>query len=277
MPLFKKITIVGIGLLGGSLGLAIKKEKLAGFVVGFFRHKDKIRQALQMGVLDAGTDDFREAIRESDFIILASPVSDIVKRLKELKKLKVHSLVTDIGSTKSGIVKTSQGLNFIGSHPLAGSEKSGILHARADLFKDSLCLLTPPRKASSVSLSKVSRFWKCLGAKTIVLSCDEHDRILAFVSHLPHVVAFALMKTMPNKTLSFGAGGLKDTTRIALSNPKIWNDILLSNKKPVLKSIKAFEGTLAEIKKALLKNDTNKLTSLLAQAQRKRKQIQQES
>jgi prephenate dehydrogenase len=275
MTLFKKVTIVGIGLLGGSLGLAIKKKKLAGSVVGFFRHKDKIRQALQMGILDAGTDDFREAIRESDFIILASPVSDIIKRLRELKKLEIQALVTDIGSTKSEIVKTSRGLNFIGSHPLAGSEKSGMAHARGNLFKGSLCLLTPPHEVSSLSLAKLSRFWKCLGTKTIVLSCDEHDRILAFVSHLPHVAAFALMKTIPNKTLSFAAGGLKDTTRIALSNPKIWNDILLSNKKRVLKSIKAFEETLAEIKKALLENDTSKLTSLLAQAQKKRKQIQQ--
>jgi prephenate dehydrogenase len=275
MTLFKKVTIVGIGLLGGSLGLAIKKKKLAGSVVGFFRHKDKIRQALQMGFLDAGTDDFREAIRESDFIILASPVSDIIKRLRELKKLKTKALLTDIGSTKSEIVKTGRGLNFIGSHPLAGSEKSGMAHARGNLFKGSLCLLTPPHEVSSLSLAKLSRFWKCLGTKTIVLSCDEHDRILAFVSHLPHVAAFALMKTIPNKTLSFAAGGLKDTTRIALSNPKIWNDILLSNKKRVLKSIKAFEETLAEIKKALLENDTSKLTSLLAQAQKKRKQIQQ--
>ena len=244
MKLFKKIAIVGVGLIGGSLGLAIKKKKLADQVVGFFRHKNKISQAIKLKAVDAGTNDFALAVQDSDFIILCSPVSDIVRRLKELKKAKITALITDIGSTKSEITKAGRDLNFIGSHPLAGSEKNGIAFARADLFKISLCVLTPGNNLSASSLEKVNRFWRLLEAKTVVLSPDEHDRILSFASHLPHVAAFALMNTVPKEMLPFAAGGLRDTTRIASSDPKIWSDILLSNNKHLLKTIEAFQVSL---------------------------------
>ena len=275
MKLFKKIAIVGVGLIGGSLGLAIKKKKLAGQVVGFFRHKNKISQAIKLKAVDAGTNDFALAVQDSDFIILCSPVSDIVRRLKELKKAKTTALITDIGSTKSEITKASRGLNFIGSHPLAGSEKNGIAFAKADLFKNSLCVLTPGKNPSAYSLEKVNRFWRLLGAKTVVLSPDKHDRILSFASHLPHVAAFALMNTVPKEMLPFAAGGLRDTTRIASSDPKIWNDILLSNNKHLLETIEAFQVSLHKIKIALLKKDAKKLNKLLTQAQRKRSEIKQ--
>ena len=275
MKLFKKIAIVGVGLIGGSLGLAIKKKKLADQVVGFFRHKNKISQAIKLKAVDAGTNDFALAVQDSDFIILCSPVSDIVRRLKELKKAKTTALITDIGSTKSEITKASRGLDFIGSHPLAGSEKNGIAFAKADLFKNSLCVLTPGKNPSAYSLEKVNRFWRLLGAKTVVLSPDKHDRILSFASHLPHVAAFALMNTVPKEMLPFAAGGLRDTTRIASSDPKIWNDILLSNNKHLLETIEAFQVSLHKIKIALLKKDAKKLNKLLTQAQRKRSEIKQ--
>ena len=273
MRLFKKVTIVGVGLLGGSIGLAIKKKKLADKVVGFFRHKNKIPAAIKKGVIDEGSDDFVQAIKGSDFIIFCSPVSDIIKKLKQLKKMGLNSvLITDTGSTKQEIAAASHGLHFIGSHPLAGSEQSGMNHSKADLFNDSLCALTPSKTNSlNKSYERLAEFWKSLGAKTIILKPEKHDQILALASHLPHAVVFSLMESIPKEVIPFAAGGLKDTTRIALSNPEIWIDIFLSNKKNILRSVDSFEKSLQRFKKALAKNDRRNLLSLLIRAQKKRK------
>ncbi len=270
MALFKKVTIVGVGLLGGSIGLGIKKNDLAKNVTGFFRHKNEIAHALTSGIVDVGTDDFNKAVKDSDLIILCSPVGDIIKRLKTMKH---KALITDTGSTKAEIAKAGRKLNFIGSHPLAGSEQSGAQFARADLFHSSLCILTPDSSRSSKALPLVKKFWEGLGARTILLSPKEHDRIVAFSSHLPHALAFALMGAVPQEIIPFAAGGLKDTTRISLSSPEIWADIFLSNRRQVAGSISTFEKSLKELKKSILNNNRKKLLSLLKHAQHKRRSI----
>lgn len=276
MRLFKKITIVGVGLLGGSIGLAIRKKKLSQEVIGYFRDKNKISHAVKKGAIDRGEDNFFEAIKGSDLIILCSPVSDIIKKLIILKKLKKNTtLITDIGSTKSKIVKTAKGLNFIGSHPLAGSEQSGIDHASAGLLKGSLCILTDDNKKCRKSLMQIAKFWKSLGAKIVVLSSCEHDRILAYSSHLPHVVSFSLMSSIPKQAIKYASSGLRDTTRIVLSKPKIWVDIFRSNRKELLKSINSFEKSLKNLKDAISKSDEKRLYSLLTQAKNKRKTLSQ--
>lgn len=271
---FKKITIVGVGLLGGSVGLAVRKHKLADKVTGFFRDKGKIAAAVKMGAIDEGTDDFKKAVALSDLIILCSPVSDIIKKLKILKKtVGKTAIITDTGSTKLKIVKTAVPLDFIGSHPLAGSEQSGVSHARADLFKNSILILTPQRCKQSRSLTRLAEFWEKLGSKIIVMTPERHDHILAFSSHLPHATAFSLMQALPKETLGFAAGGLKDATRIALSNPDIWADIFISNSKEIIRSITAFETSLKTLKKAVAGQDKKELVSFLRQAKDKRRLI----
>ncbi len=271
MKRFNKITIVGVGLLGGSIGLAVKKKGLACQVTGFFRDKKKIRDAIKLGAIDNGTDDFINAVDKSDLIILCSPVGDIISKLKLLKKIKANqAIITDIGSTKADIAKTARGLNFIGSHPIAGSEQSGISHAKTDIFSNSICILTPANRTKKESLRRIAEFWRLLGAEPIILKPETHDRILAFTSHLPHAAAFSLMGTVPNEILKFSAGGLKDTTRIALSSPQIWADIFMSNKKNALKAISIFEKNLKRFKILIAGNDRRKLLLFLKKAQHKR-------
>jgi prephenate dehydrogenase len=271
---FKKITIVGVGLLGGSIGLAVKKHKLADKVTGFFRNKGKIAAAVKMGAIDEGTDDLKKAVELSGLIILCSPVSDIIKKLKMLKKIAGKTtLITDTGSTKSEIVKAAGRLDFIGSHPLAGSEQSGVSHARSDLLKNSILILTPQRCEQSRSLTRLAEFWEKLGAKIVVMTPEKHDHILAFSSHLPHATAFSLMQALPKEAIGFAAGGLKDSTRIALSNPDIWADIFISNTKEILRSISAFEKAIKTLKKAVAGGDKKELVSFLRQAKDKRRLI----
>lgn len=264
MKQFQKISIIGVGLLGGSIGMAIKKKKIAAYVTGFFRNKDKIKKAISLKAIDEGTEDLMSAIKDTDLIILCTPVCDIIEKLKFFKEIGVgDTLITDIGSTKKDILKAASGLNFIGSHPLAGSEQNGIEYARAGLFKDSISILTPLNTRQTMSLKKINFFWQQLGAKTTMLSAISHDSLLAYSSHLPHALACSLIKSIPQRALAFAAGGLRDTTRIALAETNMWVDIFLSNKKEVLKAFAAFEKNTADFKKALTEEDRDKLRVFL--------------
>lgn len=262
-------------MLGGSIGMAVKKKHIAGKVVGFFRDKTKIKTAIRIGAIDQGSLNLREAVKGSDLVILCSPVNDIISKLKGLKITGLgDTLITDTGSTKSEIVKAARGLNFVGSHPLAGSEQSGAAFAKPHLFEGSVCIVTPQDK-SSQSAEKITEFWKALGSETVTMTPKDHDHILSFTSHLPHAAAFALIKCVPKNLFKFSAGGLKDTTRIALSNPLVWLDIFLSNRTNMLNSIIALEKSLSQIKDALTKGDRKKLLSFLKVAQANRKSLTQ--
>ncbi len=272
-PLFGKITIVGVGLLGGSIGMAAKKRRLCREVCGYFRNQKKISAARRHGAIDTGTDNFAEAVAGSDLVILCSPVEDIKTKIKELKRLGItKTLITDVGSTKAEIIRAAKGLNFVGSHPLAGSEQSGVAYGRPDLFKDSVCIVTPDL-APHASVRAVCNFWKILGSRVITLTAKRHDAALAFTSHLPHAVAFALACVMPDHCGLLTAGGLKDTTRIALSHPDVWSDIFLSNRTNVLKSLNAFERSLKRLKSAIATENRKVLKKFLAYGRNKRQQI----
>lgn len=274
MKKFKKVAIIGVGLLGGSIGMAIRQKKMAGKVTGFFRNKGKIKKALQLKIIDEGTDNFKTAVKNADFIILCTPISDIINKLKILKKMNMpNALITDVGSTKSDIVKFARGLNFVGSHPLAGSEQSGIEYARADLFKDSVSVLSVGAYEKKESLKQIRSFWEKLGSKTIILTPPSHDRLLAYSSHLPHAIACALMKTVPQNAFPYSAGGLKDTTRVALARTNMWADIFLSNQHNVLKALVSFEKTLKEFKEALKEKNRKKISNLLKKSRVKRTKL----
>ncbi len=272
-PLFRKITIVGVGLLGGSIGMAVKRLNLSKEVCGYFRNHKKIAQAKRYGAIDTGTNRFAAAVEHSDLIILCSPVEDIKTKLGALKRLGMTKpLITDVGSTKAEIIRAAKGLNFVGSHPLAGSEQSGVSYSRPDLFKGSICIVTPDQAPRS-RVRTICRFWQTLGSRVVTLSALKHDTALAFTSHLPHAVAFALAAVMPDHCERFAAGGLKDTTRIALSHPEVWSDILLSNRINVLKSLDAFEQSLKRLKSAVAAKNRKTLKKFLVCSRNKRRRI----
>jgi len=272
MRLFNKVAIVGTGLIGGSLALAIKKKGIAREIIGVSRHKKTLLLAKRRGVIDKGSQNLN-IIKDADLVILATPVSTIINSApKILKLIKKGCLVTDVGSTKQAIVSKLGRIfpKYVGSHPLAGSEKRGIINAGPDIFRDSLCILTPTKNTDREALDKIKRLWLELGARVVFLTPHAHDNILSFTSHLPHLVAFSLIGTVPKKYLRFASSGLKDTTRVAASDSQLWVDIFLSSQKNIIKAIELFQENLSSIKSALKRKDKRLLAEILIEAKKKR-------
>lgn len=272
MKLFNRIAIIGTGLIGGSIALAIKKKRLANEVIGVSRHKKSLLLAKRKGAIDRGSLSLG-IIRDADLLILATPVNTIINLAPRISGiLAKESIVTDVGSTKEEIVLRLEKIfpNYVGSHPLAGSEKRGIRNAHPDLFKNSLCILTPTANTDNRALNKLKLLWKHIGARTVLFSPRAHDKILSFVSHLPHIVAFSLIGSIPRRYLEFASTGLKDTTRIAASEAELWADILLSNRKNIIKTIELLEVNLARIKSAIQKKDAKQLSLIIKKAKIKR-------
>ena len=276
MKLFNKVAIIGVGLIGGSIGLCIKKRKLAREVIGISRHRRTIYLAKREGAIDRGCLNI-SVVKDADLVILAAPVSSIISIGIKVKSLiRSDTLVADTGSTKKIVVKTLEKAipNFVGSHPLCGSEKQGVLNSDEDLFCGSLCVLTPTKKTSRIALSKIRRFWTQLGSRVIYLDPAVHDYFIASVSHLPHIVASSLIKSVPYKSFFLASSGLRDTTRIAASAPELWKDILLTNSKNVLRSLNRFERSLLSIKSAIIKKDAKTLLRILEQERLKRQSLE---
>jgi len=275
MKLFKRIAIVGTGLIGGSLAMAIKEKKLANEIIGISRHKKTLALAKRNRIINKGSQDIR-ILAGADLVILATPVSAILKLAKTISRIvKKDCIITDVGSTKQQIVSRLEKIfiNYVGAHPLAGSEKRSLANARADIFKNSLCILTPTKRTNPSALKKIEGFWRSLGAEVAYLSPVEHDRLLAFVSHLPHAIAFSLIASVPKNYLKFASSGLRDTTRIAASDSVIWEDIFLSNPKNILKTIGVFEDKLSALKSAISKKDKVSLNKILRLAKNKREAL----
>lgn len=272
MRLFNKVAICGVGLIGGSIGLSIKRQKLCRQVIGVSRHKKSLLLAKKMGAIDIGSQTF-DIIKDVDFLILATPVKTIIQLAPRISKIiKKGCFVTDVGSSKAEIVSALTKIfpNYIGTHPLAGSQKRGVINSQAEMFKGSICILTPVNNSSKSALKKMRLFWSKLGARTVLLTPATHDKILSFVSHLPHIVAFSLIGIIPRRYLRFASSGFKDTTRIAASESSLWVDIFLSNQKSIISSIDLLQGALSKIKFIIKKNDRNALNRTLQQAKKKR-------
>ena len=275
MEPFKKAAIIGTGLIGGSLALEIRKFGLAKEVVGVSRHAKNLAWAKRIRAIDRGSLDLNVA-KDADLLIFATPVNAILDLAPKLARIvNKKCIVTDVGSTKELVVRSLERLfpKYIGSHPLAGSEKRGVQYAHKDLFKNSLCIMTPTEKSNRRALRLVGEIWKKAGAKTVILAPQLHDLILAAVSHLPHIAAFSLIASVPDSFLKFASGGLKDTTRIAGSDSELWAQIFLSNRKNLLKNIAALEKNISIIKSAIKNNDKQKLSQILKDAKNKRSRI----
>ena len=275
MKLFRKVAIIGTGLIGGSLALAIRKKHLAAQVGGVGRHRQTIRQAKAKGAIDEGSLSLG-IIRDADLVVLATPVNAILSLAPAVAKIIPRGcVVTDVGSTKLQICRRLEKIfpHFVGSHPLAGSERGGIRNCDAGIFAGSLCLLTPAAHASPRALRKLRLLWSRLGAKTVLLSAAEHDRILSFTSHLPHALAFSLVSSVPSRFLKFSSGSLKSTTRITSSDAGLWSDIFLTNREELLKAIGIFEARLSSLKSAVSRKDAPALKRFLRQARKKKTQM----
>ena len=278
---FNRITIIGVGLIGGSIGLAIKKKHIAKEVVGVFRRSSTMRKALRKKAVDRATMNIREGVKGADIIIVASPVYSIPDLVHEaMRYAKPGAIITDVGSTKSWVMKevakfkkSKASVSFVGSHPMAGSEHASVEFARSDLLEGSPCIVTRSIDTDGKALNKISGFWKSLGAKVSVMTPGEHDRAIALVSHLPHIVAFGLAGAVPRDMLKYAAEGFKDTTRVASSDPKLWADIFLSNRIEVLRSARAFEASYKDLLKALSAGSYRRVVKILGSAKAKRDKL----
>lgn len=281
MAKFNKVAIIGVGLIGGSIGLAIKKKRAAKQVIGIFRHDETRRKALKRKAVDQASMSIAAAVREADLIIVASPVHAIPKLIKEASKYaRPGTIITDVGSTKGWIVNEveknlprQRKIYFVGSHPMAGSEHTSVMFARANLLENAPCIVTKTASTDKMALRKVLNFWKTLGARTSVMSPAQHDSSVSLISHLPHIMAFGLAGAVPEKELQYAAEGFKDTTRVAGSDPKLWADIFLTNKKEIVRAGRLFEKYYKSIISAIAKGEYLKTVSILNKAKSKREKL----
>jgi len=261
-----RLSILGVGLLGGSLGLALKRNLNAFSVVGYGHRALTLDRALEMGAIDQATQDLSHAVREADCVVLCTPVGLFEQLMVEMgPSLKPGAIVTDVGSTKRSVVSLAErllpeGVHFIGSHPMAGSEKRGVEFARADLFEGSTCITTPLSSSDAHAIEAVEGLWRSLGMNVIRLTPEEHDRGVAMISHLPHALAAALVAIQDEQTLTLAGKGFLDATRIAAGDGAIWRDIFLDNADAVrtalgklIQELDQFAGLLKPEKHAELK------------------------
>ena len=279
---FQKITIIGVGLLGGSIGLAAKKRGLAREVAGFVRRAASLKECEKAGAMDFATTDLLAAVSNADLIILCTPLTQMRLLVQQfLPALKRGAIVTDVGSVKAGVVRELEslvqksGAHFVGAHPMAGGERNGVAAARADLFQKAVCVLTPTKKSNTAAIRKVEQFWKSLGARVLKLDVAQHDLLVSRSSHLPHVVAATLANLVLNpaspKTQSqLCATGFRDTTRIASGSPGMWRDIALTNQKNLAKSLDAFISEFKKFQRALKKSDAKAVSKFFATAKARR-------
>ncbi len=270
-PHFKKIVIFGVGLIGGAFALALRKANAVGEVVGFGRSLETLQQAQQLAIIDRIGQDIAAEVCDADFILLATPVGQMAELMARIAPhLGSHTLITDGGSTKGDVVREvyvqlgSKAAQFVPAHPIAGAEQSGAAAARADLYVGKKVVLTPLPENSTDAIARVRQAWELCGAVVSELTPAQHDEIFAAVSHLPHLLSFALVHDLAQRDnrdqlLSFAASGFRDFTRIAASSPEMWRDICLANRDALLHELLQYANELHGLFQALEQRDADKL------------------
>lgn len=273
-PIEDTIAIVGVGLIGGSIAAAAKSRRVARSVIGVGRNPERLQIARSRGLVDDVSDDLATVAAQSNLIIFCTPVDRIVEGVKfAAAASRPGTLITDAGSVKRKICDAlrdslAPGVEFIGSHPLAGSEKQGFEFATADLLEDRVCVVTPSEQSSTAARGRASRFWRALGASVVEMSPEEHDRALAETSHFPHLAAAALAATLSDSYRALAASGFRDTTRVAAGDPRLWTQILLDNRVDVLTSLEKFSQTLDAFRQAIGTQDAAGVLRLLENGKR---------
>jgi prephenate dehydrogenase len=283
--LFKRMAIVGLGLIGGSLARAAKEKKIVESIIGVGRSKENLELALNARCIDEYSLDLKKELSDVGIVVIATPAGVIVDLVRELSvALKPGTIITDVGSVKKKIVEEVESflpshLHFVGAHPIAGTENSGFKASYARLFQGARCVITPTARTNSTAIAKVKELWERTGCSVILMDAEKHDRIFAAVSHLPHLIAYCLVNVLidvekkEEGILNFSAGGFKDFTRIAASHPVMWRDIMVMNKENMLPLIDHFKKVLEDFKKYIVEEDAEKLTSEFDKSRTVRKKI----
>jgi prephenate dehydrogenase len=279
---WKKVTLVGVGLLGGSLGKALRERRLADSVVGFVRRAASVRECQAAGAVDLATRDLFAAVDQADLIVLCTPIAQMKPLVKEmLPALRRGAIVTDVGSVKASLVRELEtpiakaGAHFIGSHPMAGGEKMGVGAANSHLFENAVCVITPTGKSHKPALRQMEQLWRSVGSRVLLLEPETHDAFVSRSSHLPHVIAaelsnYVLRRKQSGPQALLCANGFRDATRIASGSPEMWRDIALANRQHLLKALGGFLEDLSAFKRILKNADAKAISRFFENAKQRR-------
>jgi prephenate dehydrogenase len=279
---WKKITLIGVGLLGGSLGLALKRRRFAKSVVGFVRRTASVGECERLGAVDRATLDVWDAVDGADLIVLCTPIAQMRPLMKQaLPAVKRGAIVTDVGSVKASVVDDLEemvagvGGFFVGSHPMAGAEKTGVAAAEADLFADAVCVITPTRRSKPAAVRKVGQLWEAVGARVLTLRPETHDELVSRSSHLPHVVAagvanLVLSPEHPQEQAMLCANGFRDTTRVASGSPEMWRDIAVANRANLSRALGKLVDDLERFRRTLRRGDADAIAKFFEVAKARR-------
>ncbi len=280
-----RIAIIGVGLIGGSLALALKEAGFVNEVIGCGRGKPNLETALELGIIDRYERDPKKAVEGADIVFLATPVRTLADVVAEIAPaLKAGAILTDGGSVKAEVLRAikplvPEGTYFVGGHPIAGTEKSGAEAAFSSLYKGKRCILTPDTKTDAQALEVVTAMWQAAGSEVVCMSVEKHDRVLAAISHLPHMVAYSLVNAVGSydhyeeNILEYSAGGFRDFTRIASSDPTMWRDIALTNQAGLLEMMEQFETFFSELKQDVENGDVDRLFEFFVRSKQLRDAI----
>jgi len=281
-PLIEHLAVIGVGLIGGSAARALKKANAVGRITGVGRSQPRLAKALKLGVVDDTSSDMAAAVRDADVVLIAVPMGIYAAVFKAIAgSLPAHAIITDAGSTKQHAIREARRFlsdpnRFVPAHPIAGAEHSGVEASNAELFCNHLCLLTPDENADPEAVAKIAAMWAACGCRVEKMCADEHDDFLAAVSHLPHVVAYALVNAVNKEgnerhdPFRFAAGGFRDFTRIASSSPSMWRDIVLCNRRSILAKLDGLEAELGALRQAINDGDGERIADMFTSAKQAR-------
>jgi prephenate dehydrogenase len=279
-PAFPKTAILGVGLIGASLALALKRKGISEHISGYGRKAENLRKARALEILDSHFLSAKEAVKGADLVVLATPVGRFSEIAAEIRdSLKRGSIQMDVGSVKGDLVYELEKMlpRFVGCHPIAGGERSGVEPAKASLFEGMRCIITKTASTDEEAFNRVKALWESIGSRVRLMDPAEHDRVFALVSHLPHAAAYALVNTVGDvdpALINMAGAGLKDATRIAASSPEMWSDILMLNRDNVLEFIGLLHENLSRIEDAMRSGDRTALQELLSKARALRKSVE---
>ncbi|HTZ79148.1 MAG TPA: prephenate/arogenate dehydrogenase family protein [Stellaceae bacterium] len=285
-PRFPRVALIGIGLINSSLARVLRREKLAGEIVACARRQETLETALKLKLCDSVTTDPAAAVKDADLVVLGTPISAYGEIAKAVgPALKPGAIVTDVGSVKQAVIRDVSphipaGVHFVPGHPVAGTEHSGPAAGFAELFHDRWCILTPTAETDPHALAAVTAMWKAAGMRVVTMDAEHHDLVLAITSHLPHLIAYTVVgtatdleETLESEVIKFSAGGFRDFTRIAASDPVMWRDIFLNNREAVLEMLQRFSEDLTALQRAIRWGEGQKLEDLFTRTRAVRRSI----
>ncbi len=284
--IFDRIALIGIGLIGSSIARVVRREGLAGYIAVSARSQESLDTAMKLGIADSVTLDQTEAVREADLVIVCSPLGTYSEVGKAIAPgLKKDAIVSDVGSVKQAVVRDlgphiPDGVHLVPAHPVSGTEHSGPEAGFAELFEDRWCILTPPPGTSDQSVDAVTAFWQAAGSNVEIMDPNHHDLVMAMTSHLPHLISYTIVgtasdleKTLRNEVVKFSAGGFRDFTRIAASDPTMWRDVFLNNREAVLEMLQRFSEDLTALQRAIRWGEADTLFDLFTRTREIRRKV----